>query len=278
MSTFFFLFRELLGSIRARSATLFSAASLFVFVCLASFAALLLVGGVPNERGDAFLDEDEIEVHLSPRLSAEAVNDLYLEIRDRPDVASISFRFAQEVSPGSSGGRFFVRTASADATQGVLSAVELMSGITLAEAGTAAPSPGGFSLPSTARIGLLAALVLSVALSLVLARGGFRVLLGTFHGEIRVMRLAGAPERTIVPPVVALGILMGLLAGLLLVVGIYLAQYALGEGSHAVSELANSGRVLSVSFTGLILGLLLGSLIGLFGASLLSSREFSPLP
>ena len=277
MSTFLFLFRELLGSIRARSAALLSASSLCVFVCLASFATLLLVGGTTDVVERGALGAAEIVVDLSPRLSAETVNGLYLQIRQRPDVASISFRFAQELSPGSTGGRFFIRTSSAEAMPGVLAAVAAMDGITEAEGGEVAPSSEGFALSVSARIGLLASLVLSVALSLILARGGYRALLGAFHGEIRIMRLSGTSERTIAPPIVGLGVLMGLLSGLLLVVGIYLGQYALGEATSGVSGLASGGRVLGVTFAGLTLGVLLGSLIGLFGASLLTSREFSPL-
>lgn len=279
MSQFLFVFRELLGSIRARSASLLAVASLFIFLCLASFAALLLVGGGSAVGDEVGLGVDEIVADISPRLSADAVNSLYREIQGHPDVASLAFRFAQEVSPGSTGGQFLIRTRGGDATAGVLTAVGSMNGITRVEAGTVVvSSEARFSLPGAARIALLAALVLSVVFSLLLARGGFRALLGTFQAEIRVMRVSGVSERTIVPPVVGLGTLMGLLAALLLIVGIYLAQYALGEGASSVSELANGGRVLVVVFADLILGVLLGTLVGLLGASLLSSREFSPLP
>jgi cell division protein FtsX len=276
MSTFLFLFRELLGSIRARSALLFSLVGLFILISLASFATLLLAGGTSN-GGDGALGADELVLHLSPRLSAETVDDLYAQIRQRSDVASISFRFAEEVSPGSTGGRFFIRTTSPEATAGVLSAVESMNGITAVESGAPAPVSGRFALPGAARIGLLVALIVSVALSLLVSRLGYAVLLSGFYGEIRVMRSSGTSERTIIPPVVGLGLLIGLLTGLLLIVGIYLAQYALAEASAEIGVLANGGRVLGTSFASLVLGLLLGGLSGLFGASLLSSREFMPL-
>jgi len=81
----------------------------------------------------------------------------------------------------------------------------------------------------------------------------------------------------IYPPVVGLGILVGLLAGLLLIVGIYLFQYA-AEGSGDLVSLLSGGRALAISFAGLFLGIFMGGLGGLFGVSILSSREFSPLP
>jgi cell division protein FtsX len=237
-----------------------------------------LVGSVTATNDEPPLDPDEIVVHLSPRLSANAVDDLYSRIRLRSDVAAVTFRFAEEVSPGSTGGRFFVRTTTIDARETVRTDLESMNGVTRVESHEGTPERNGFALPSSARLGLLLALVLSVVLSLVLGRIGFRALLGTFRVEIRMMRLSGTSERTIIPPVVGLGILMGLLSGLLLIAGIYLGQYAVGEGATDVPRLADSGLVLGVTFTGLVLGLLLGSFIGLFGASVLSSREFSPLP
>jgi len=277
VSTFFFLFRELLGAIQARSAAVFATVILLIFVCLASFATLLLVGGAA--AGDTGgLGPDEIVVHLSPRLSAEAVDDLYARIRMRSDVAAIAFRFAEEVRPGSTGGRFFVRATTADALVNVRGELESTDGVTEIESGDGAEIEGGFTLPPSARLALLLALVLSVVASLVLGRVGFRALLGAFRVEIRIMRVSGTSERTIVPPVVGLGTLIGLLAGLLLIAGIYLGQYAVGEGATVVPKLADGGLVLGVTFAGLILGLLLGTFVGLFGASVLASREFSPLP
>jgi len=273
-----FLFRELLGSIRARTGFLLTLSGLFVFASLAAFAALLLIGGDADTREDPeLLAPEEVILHLSPRLSADAVNDLYVELWVRDDVRSVVFRFAEEVSPGSTGGRFFVRAASAAATATLIELAETMSGVTEVEAGEPIPAPTPVGLTPTMRIILLVVLVACVAVSLLLGRLGYRRLLASFHSEIRVMRLSGASERAIVLPVVSLGVLLGLLTGLLLVVGIFLAQVALGNGTSGTVAVAFDGRALTVSMAGLILGLLLGGLIGLLGASLLASREFSPL-
>jgi len=278
MSTFMFLFRELLGSIRAKTGFLLTLSGLFVFASLAAFAALLLVGGADAATRDPeYLAPEEVILHLSPRLSADAVNDLYVELWGRDDVRSIVFRFAEEVSPGSTGGRFFVRATSAAAAAGLIELAETMNGVTQVEAGEPIPAPVPVGLTPTMRIVLLVVLTACVAISLLLGRLGYRGLLASFLGEIRVMRLSGAPEKAIVLPVVSLGVLLGLLTGLLLVVGIFLAQYALGDGPAGAASVAFDGRALTVSLAGLVLGLLLGGLIGLLGASLLTSREFSPL-
>jgi len=278
MSTFFFLFRELLGSIRARSGFLLTLSGIFVFVSLAAFAALLLVGGTDDATADpVLLGPEEVILHLSPRLSADAVNDLYVELWQREDVRSVVFRFAEEVSPGTTGGRFYVRAVSSEATTALMELAETMNGVTQIEAGEATPVVQAVGLTPTMRIVLLAGLVICVAISLLLGRMGYRRLLSSFDGEIRVMRLSGTSERTIIFPVISLGVLLGLLTGLLLVVGIFLAQYALGEAAVGSGLAISGGHAVTVSIAGLVLGLLLGGLIGLLGASLLASREFAPL-
>jgi hypothetical protein len=64
------------------------------------------------------------------------------------------------------------------------------------------------------------------------------------------------------------------------IAGAYLSLYAFSQAAGAtdVAELASGARMFGVSFTSLCLGLVMGGLIGFFGASVLGSREFSPLP
>jgi len=92
MSTFFFLFRELLGAVRARSALYFSLSGLFILLCLCTFALLLLPPSSP--AGAEGPSPGEVVVRLSPRLAAATVDALYLQIRERSDVARIDFRLA----------------------------------------------------------------------------------------------------------------------------------------------------------------------------------------
>jgi hypothetical protein len=281
MSTVLFLFRELLGSVRSRSAVFLCLASLFLFLFLASFASLFLLGGATSSREEgADLAADEVVVYLSPRLSASSVDALYLQIRDRDDVSRVNFQFAQEVSLGDTGGRFVIKATSPDSVLQLVDAIQAVSGVTRVERGAGDAVESGFSLPMSVKIGLLCALFLSVVLSLVFSRRGYRLLLQAFATEVRMMRLSGISELSIYPPVVGLGVLMGLLAGLLVIVGACLFQYALAQGSGPaeVTRLASGVRLFGVSFASLWLGLLMGGLIGLFGASVLSSREFSPLP
>jgi len=255
MSTFFFLFRELLGAVRARCALYFSLTGMFILLFLCAFALLLLPASSPATTGAENLSPVEVVVRLSLRLAAATVDALYLQIRERSDVARINFRFAQEVNPGETGGYFFIEATSPSAANDIVQAVGALDGGSSVQAGEAADVQGGIAIDTSVRFGLLGGLVAFVVVSLIFARLGFSVLLRSFANEVRLMRLSGVSERMIYPPVVGLGVLVGLLAGLLLIVGIYLFQYA-AEGSTALASL----------------------LSGLFGVSILSSREFDPLP
>jgi len=277
MSTFFFLFRELLGAVRARCALYFSLTGMFILLFLCAFALLLLPASSPATTGAENLSPVEVVVRLSPRLAAATVDALYLQIRERSDVARINFRFAQEVNPGETGGYFFIEATSPSAANDIVQAVGALDGVSSVQAGEAADVQGGIAIDTSVRFGLLGGLVAFVVVSLIFARLGFSVLLRSFANEVRLMRLSGVSERMIYPPVVGLGVLVGLLAGLLLIVGIYLFQYA-AEGSTALASLLSGGRALGISFAGLFLGIFMGGLSGLFGVSILSSREFDPLP
>jgi cell division protein FtsX len=274
MSTFLFLFRELLGAVRARSAAFSLLSGLFILLCLSSFAFLLLLPAPLPPSVDL---PAGVVVHLSPRLSAASVDALYLQIRERSDVKRINFRFAQEVNPGETGGYFFIEATSPDAANDIAGAIGALDGVGDVRVGGGEPTEGGIAIGTPLRFGLLGGIVVFLVVGLILARLGFSVLLRSFANEVRLMRLSGVSERMIHPPVVSLGILVGLLAGLLLIVGIYLFQYAAAE-IEGLASLLSGGRALAISFAGLFLGVFMGGLGGLFGVSILSSREFDPLP
>jgi len=280
MSTFFFLFRELLGAVRAKSAVFFLLSGLFILLCLSSFAFLLLPVSSPAPPDAGILSPGEVIVHLSPRLAAATVDALYLQIRERSDVKRVDFRFAQEVNPGETGGYFFIEAASPDAANVIAQEIGSLDGVSDVQAGQAGEGErngGGVAVGAPVRFGLLGGLAVFLIVSLILARLGFSVLLRSFANEVRLMRLSGVSERMIYPLVVGLGILVGLLAGLLLIAGIYLFQSAAG-GLGDLASLLSGGRALAISFAGLSLGIFMGGLSGLFGVSILSSREFDPLP
>jgi len=283
MNPFLFLFRELLGAIRARSALYFALMGLFLFIFLALAAAFFLVPPSisADNAADGSLPIEEIQAILSPRLSSATVDALYLDIRGRSDVSRVAFHFAQELVSGASGGVFVIHPATSSVAQDLVADLRIMNGVTEVVERRRQVDLDRSPLSTAARIGLLIALVLAIALSLLFARSGYRELLRDFAGEIRLLRLSGISERTVIPLTVGIGILIGFLAGLLLLVILFVLHYVMlsqAMSQPALDGLADGGRILMISLVNLVLGLVLGGLIGLYGASLLSSREFRPIP
>ena len=283
MNPFLFLFRELLGSIRARSALFFSLTGLLLFAFLAVVGTFFLVPtpslAEPGEDGS--LPIEEIHVYLSPRLSSATVDRMYLEIRAREDVKRVVFRFSQELDRETFGGVFVIDPASSDVAVDLVGELRTLSGVTEVIERRSQGEPDRSLLSSAARIGLLSSLVVTIVLSLFFARLGYRELLRSFAGEIRLLRLSGISERTVVPLTVGVGVLIGFLAGLLLLVILFVLHYIVisqGTPPAILGGLTSGGRILGVSLINLLLGLVLGGLIGLYGASLLTSREFLPVP
>ena len=283
MNPFLYLFRELLGSIRARSALFFVLTGLFLFLFLSVVGTFFLVLPSPVAEADAegLLPIEEIRVHLSPRLSSASVDRMYLEIRAREDVGLILFRFSQELDSDASGGVFVISPTSPDVALGLIDTLRSLNGVTEVVERRSQGEPDRSPLSTAARIGLLTSLVVTIALSLLFARIGYRELLHSFAGEIRLLRLSGIPDRTVVPLTVGVGVVIGFLAGLLLLVILYVLHYVVvsqGAAPSILGGLTNGARILGVSLINLLLGLVLGGLIGLYGASLLGSREFHPIP
>lgn len=277
MSRFWFLFGNLLGAINGRIGALFVGVIALILAALLIFAGFFLVGETSGQENRPALSPGEMVVYLSPQLSSDDVQSLYLKIRDMPETRTINYRFAQELGFDRAGGLFIIQAVNATAAASLQAAIKGMPGITNIDSVTQVQGTR-VSLSSTLRLGLLLALIVSVAGSLILARHAFSLLLDGFSSEIRLLRLAGTPERVFQPPVVALGVLCGLLAAILLVVIIYLLHFlALSHPQatiHAACGLLLPGRVLMVSLVGSLIGIVLGSLTGILGASLTSRDNF----
>jgi len=276
-----FLFRELLGAIRTKSATYFSLAGVLLFLFLASVACFFMISPSSVARSTEGQPIEEIRVFLSPRLSSATIDEWFLSWREREDIASLQFQFAQQFDENASGGVFILSPTDPAMAASLASEFRGIEGVTEV---IEVPRELAIETPSVSliiRISLLAALVATIAASLFCFRRGFHELLASFSGEIRMLRLSGIAERVVSTLVVALGVLMGLLSGLFLLAGLYLFhQIALAnaEAFSLLGGLLNGLRILSVGMTVLALGTVLGSLAGLLGASFLHGREFDALP
>lgn len=272
MNAFLYLQRELLGAIRVRSAVLLSSALLFLFLFLGCFASLFLLPDAASASAGS-LGATDLVAYVSPRLSSTSVNSLFLRLQERTDVRSIRYSLPEQVTSEKTGGSFVIVARSAGAVGDLAAALKATDGIVSVEM----PTGGGrgIALTKGARLAFLCGLAVCALVSLLLAREGFRALLHAFRHEIRIMRLSGVSEWRILAAVEVTGLLIGLLAGILLVVGLSLYGLSVTETG---GELAlDVTRLVGVGVVSLLLGLLMGGLLGLLGAGHLASSRFSPL-
>ncbi|MFC2105396.1 hypothetical protein ACFLS0_01405 [Candidatus Bipolaricaulota bacterium] len=276
-----FLFRELLGAIRAKSAIFFTFSGFLLFLFLASVASFFMIAPGSVSRSSDGQPIEEIRVFLSPRLSSATIDQWFLEWRERDDIAGVRFQFAQELDASASGGVFIILPADTAMASTLSGEFRSIDGVTEVIEVPREPTIETPSISLTIRISLLVILVLSIAASLFCSRRGYRELLTTFSGEIRMLRLSGISERVVFTLVIALGVLIGLLGALFLLAVLYLLHQIALSNADAFSlfgGLTSGIRILGVGLMGVVLGTLFGGLAGLLGASLLHRREFDPLP
>jgi len=275
MNQFWFLLGNLLRAMGSRSGALFIVLILLIFSSGALFSSFFLLGTPTSDDMGPSLSADEMFVHLSPRLSQQKINDLYLKIREWEDVSQITYRYPQEFGLEAVEGFLVIKAVSVAKVTGLIDELSAIDGIANIDSLSARHAD---SLSAPVNIGLLIGLALSIIGSLIAARYAFAELLKAFSEEIRIMRLAGTTEQVIQPPIVAIGVLCGIIAGLLLIAAIYLLRFLAitypGFLIHATSGWVDPARVLTVGLVGFFLGLVLGGLAGLLGASLTESSKF----
>lgn len=269
MSPFFFLFRELLGATRMKSGLLFLGMTAAIFAFLAVFSCFFLVGTPTAVHSATSLGT--ITVYLSPKLSDQDVQTLYLKLRDRADVANVHFLFASEIASDQPGGAFRVRAANPAHAAALATTIGKLIGVRqviVAPRGTTR-----LDLPRPVRIGLVLGLVMSGFLLLFIARAAFLDLLRGFSPQIVLMDLAGTHARTMQVPVIALGAVCGLIASIVLIAIVYVLHISALSPSGAILStapgLTDGGRVLASSLLSLLIGPVLGTLAGIYGASLI---------
>ncbi len=272
MNAFFFMQRELLGAIRVRSAVLLSLALLCLFLFLGCFASLFMLSDASSASAGS-LGATDLVAYVSPRLSDASRQNLFLRIQDRTDVQSVRYSLPEQITSEKTGGSFVIVARSAGVVGDLAAALKATDGIVSVE--TSARGAGGIALTKTARLAFLCGLAVFALVSLLLAREGFRALLYGFRHEIRLMRLSGVSEWRILAAVEVTGLLIGLLAGILLAVG--LSLYGLSVTETVGESALNVTRLVGVGVVSLLLGLLMGGLLGLLGAGHLASNRFSPI-
>ncbi len=279
MTPFLFVLGELLRTIKGRAGLFLLGVVLCTFLFLASFSSFFLLGTPASVSSGPEKSSGEIVAFLSPRLSAEAAGAIYLKVRERNDVRRVNYLLGQEAAGSQGGAILKIQVTSPSAGAALVEELRATPGIVKVDRASRLES-GALILPTSVRIILLASLTSSVLAGLVVGRLGFAEALSSFSEEIKLMRFSGIPEATIQGPIISLGLLCGLGASVLLVGGVNLAHLAMTPHPQGVLPLASGllevARVRMTSLLSLPLGLLMGGLVGVLGASLTSGRAFRP--
>ncbi len=196
-------------------------------------------------------------LNLSPLLSEQDINELTWQIWAWPEVKSVSFRFPGENDPEPVQERGLVVEASPE-TDGheLLAKLGKLVGVvnvTVWERTVVPPR-----IPSAARIGAVAALLVGLALSLFLAPRVLRRVQSRWKREQELLRRSGASPLVWRGPVILLAVLAGLLgAGLHLV--------ALAVGVRFVPTGTPWTELLSLAVWAMGLGFPVGVFLALLG-------------
>lgn len=253
MKAFFFASMDFLWANRRRIGLAFLWAVSITFVLL-SLTALWTIPTQDEPAPPA--SQRFFLLTLSPLLSEAEINELAWEIWSWPEVQRVAFRFPGESEPEPVSERTLVveiqKGTDSEGTGAKLQGFPEVTKVTVVER-TFVPAPA----PSAARIGAVAALILSLGLALFL---GVVVTTRTQKGwarELRLLRESGAPWWVWRGPRFLLGGLVGILGAGLHVAALYVGMQFIPPDSGWAELLRTLPKVLAVSPpVGLLLGLL----------------------
>jgi len=271
VSTFPYVYRELMRAARDGAASTFVLSFALIFVTLFAFSAFFLLAPTSDDLEPVGWGTGSFIVHLVATATTDEAQAVYTAVRSIDDVVQINYVFGEELEPQQIAGAFLVRVNGASFD----SAREETSRLAAVAAVDAVDEPVSVhkaSVPLTARAVLLVLLVLGIVGTLVASRFAFRRLLGAFSSELRLLHLAGAPDTTVLIPVFVIGVLGGVAAILVVVLVaslLRIAAIAGPDGALAASTLlADRGRVVAVLLLNLPVGIVIGSLAGAVGVGL----------
>jgi hypothetical protein len=137
VNAFFFMQRELLGAIRVRSAVLLSLALLCLFLFLGCFASLFLLSDASSASAGS-LGATDLVAYVSPRLSDASRQNLFLRIQDRTDVQSVRYSLPEQITSEKTGGSFVIVARSAGVVGDLAAALKATDGIVSVETSASA--------------------------------------------------------------------------------------------------------------------------------------------
>ncbi len=263
-------------AIRGKVVSIFILAFVSIFITLFVFSAFFLLAPASDDSQPINWTSGRLIVHLVPTATTDEAQSVYTNVRSISGVTQANYLFGEELHPQQTAGVFLVLVEgeSFGAVREAISGLEAVAEVETADAPT---SELKATVPLTARAFLLSMLVLGIIGTLAASRFAYRRLLEAFSSELQLLRLAGAPDATVLVPlflVAILGALMSLVLVIVVVLLLRTAALTSPDGVLATSTLlADGGRVLAVLLLDIPLGIVVGSLAGAVGVSLVFSTR-----
>ncbi len=254
----------------ARSARKLGALTLWALAVagvLFSAMVLLLIPARWGEQGRQV--EAFFVAQLSPLPSERDIARLGAEILTWPGVEHVAFRFPGETDPVPIPARALLVRLSRGARDVVEERLKTIPEVEKVE--YVEKTVVTARLPPVSRLAAVAALVLTLALSLWLGARGTAQAMHAWREELALLRALGWPEGWLRLPFWGLGLLVGGVAGLLFL-GLAWALWFWGPASPAIASFVPYFPRVWPGL--LVLGVLVGALLGVVGA-VLGSLELS---
>ena len=248
--------------------------SIFVFIVL--IYSLLLPKNQPLEVSsglEKFPQDHRTLAQIEPDLSANAINDLYLSLRQLDSVDNAILVLSEEVDQGilhpppevSENSDFFL--IKTDDRGQLLSELKTQPGIQMVSTISGkTKSKESDSLPLWLKILILIGGVIVAGLAFYLYRSVTKEIFDIWEGELQIIKYSGLSKFTIKFPLAFLGTLFGLTGSVLSVVFLLVLSIFADNGVWLVRSLPGlppNTSLLLVALWSLLLGLVLGFLASL---------------
>ncbi len=222
-----------------------------------------------------FAGETQVLLLLDPHLSNSSLNNIYLQIRDWPEVAQLQFALSVEDLNVPTSDTFperspavLIHLVSATDTQQIIELSRVIGGVQQA---IPLSTGNNVSLEQSQIVKpiLLTLFVVCLLASFFSLNSSVLQLVRKWKGELELLRLSGIPRRNIMSSFAWMSILSGAIGALLAAIILYASSawaQTLPESIRVYLPNAQDGeRLIGLTLAAIILGLLIGVLAGAWG-------------
>jgi len=265
------LFRQLCGSLNGRVLLLMALGIGLLVIALFSGVITALAWDAPQ----TFVGDAQVLLLLDPQLSNEALNSIYLQIRDLPEVAQLQFALSVDDLDVPTSDTFDERSPAILIYLAVnVTAQDIIeSSRTIGGVKQAIPLSTG-SAVSIEQSQIVKPILLTVSVVCLLAsffslNSGVQQLVRKWRGELELLRLSGVPRRNVILSFSLMGIFSGAIGSVVSALLIYASTTWASIMPQAVRPYLPNTQdmefLIGWTLLAIIVGLFLGGLAGSWG-------------